>query len=85
MNVDVSGFPRSLGKMGNFFEGLLEVGLDIVDMLNSNANTNEILRDARGDLFFVGELLVSRDGWGNDQLFISQILRTDKQSSHPLH
>ena len=64
---------KSLCEVGNFLEGLLQVRFDVIDMLDPNAQTDEIFCDARSDLFFVGELLMSGYSRGNDQLSVSNV------------
>jgi hypothetical protein len=39
-------------------EGLVEIGEDVVDVLDAHADADQVFRHARGRLFGVGELLV---------------------------
>jgi hypothetical protein len=81
VDIDVSRMPVSLfGEMGDFIEGLLQVGLDVVNMFDSNAETDQIFRHAGSNLLFIGKLLMGRHGRRNNQLLISHV----KRSSHSL-
>jgi len=50
-------------------ERLLEVVLDILKILETDANTDQVWGDSTLDLFLVGQLLVSGDPWVDDEGF----------------
>lgn len=43
--------------------------LDVFKVLETDANTDQIWSDSTLDLFLVGQLLVSRDPWVDDERF----------------
>lgn len=51
------GLLLALGAGGRL-EALLEVGDDVVKVLDADGDADQVLGDARGDLLLVGELLV---------------------------
>ena len=51
------------------FDGLVEIGEDVADVLDADREADEFRGDPGGELFFDGELLVGRRGGVNDQRF----------------
>ena len=52
----------------DFVERLLQIGFDVVDMFDSDTQTNEIFGNPGSKLFFLAELLMSCRCRCNDQL-----------------
>ena len=57
--------------MGDLIKCLLQVGFDIIDMFDPDADTNEIFRNTRRELFLVCKLLMGRYRRCDDQLPIN--------------
>ena len=59
---------------------LLQVGLDVLDVLDADAETDEVLCHAAGRLFLVAQLLVRRRGRVNDErLCVSHVGQIRRQ------
>ena len=61
-------FPPYVGLFLYFLKSLQKVLLDVVDMLDSNAQADMILRDPSGKLLIVGHLGMCGCRWSNNQL-----------------
>ena len=50
-------------------QGLFEIGLDVINVLNANGDSNHGGGDACGSLLVFAQLLVGRRGWMDDEGF----------------
>lgn len=78
MNLFLVNFP-DLTRHKYLFKGLLEVGLDILDMLNPNRQPDHVICDPNLSPIFGAEVFVRGRSWVKDEGFrITETMKVGK-------